>query len=76
MSMFKVNIRHKILKVVFIHVVLFHERKDNLIENPFLQQTSPVCFKMENEIERKFYKQLDAKVKTKSKKQKKATIHF
>ena len=31
---------------------------------------------MENEIERKFYKQLDAKVKTKSKKQKKSTIHF
>ena len=30
---------------------------------------------MENEIERKFYKQVDAKIKTKSKKQKKA-IHF
>ena len=28
----------------------------------------PVCFKMENEIERKFYEQLDAKIKNKKQK--------
>ena len=63
MSRFKLNICHIILELVYLCGVFAWKK----VKFDWEAMFESVCFKMENEMERKFYEQLDAEIENKRK---------